>query len=562
MLFADMSSNTPKSEKGLKRKRVSSEVKVSDRKYLEDSDGSDDQNNDDNDDAAATQARILLLENSILESKKNYNNIATLMKIFETDSEVNQTLTVAAISLFRIFSRLMVSSKMINRQKTSEKEAVVIKWLKGQYSNFKKRLTFLLGKGYSETTILSLCMRLLKIEGESFRVGEQYAFPTSFLMIIVQSLLSTQCDINIRDQFCKEFMEEYDDVRFYTLEAIAKLKSTETISECNTINFENCLQLLASIQSPPNSSEDLKKFYLSEPKKTIHALYSVSQHKKRAQSAWLALMQLEMSKKQRKSILKLMSTTVAPWFMKPEILMDFLTDSYDTGGSVSLLALSGVFYLIQERNLDYPQFYNKLYSLLDAGILHSKHRSKFFRLLSIFLGSTHLPVVLVASFIKRLSRLTLNAPPAGIVTVIPWIYNLLKKHPQCTFMIHRETRDPVIKEMIENEGTCDPFLYNEQDPLETNAIESCLWEIVMLQSHYHPNVATLAKIISEQFTKQSYNIEDFLDHSYSSMLEAEIHKEVKKAPVIEYEIPTNIFTESDKELPSKSNLLTKLWNFS
>lgn len=289
------------------------------------------------------------------------------------------------------------------------------------------------------------------------------------------------------------------------------------MGQSKKISFDNCFQLLASIESPPNSTEDLNKFYLLEPKKSIHALYSVSQHKKRAQSAWLALMQLEMSKKQRKSILKVMSTTVAPWFTKPEILMDFLTDSYDSGGSVSLLALSGVFYLIQERNLDYPQFYNKLYSLLDAGILHSKHRSKFFRLLIIFLGSTHLPVVLVASFIKRLSRLTLNAPPAGIVIVIPWIYNLLKKHPQCTFMIHRETRDPVVKEMIDNEGMCDPFLYSEQDPMETRAIESCLWEILMLQSHYHPNVATLAKIISEQFTKHSYNIEDFLDHSYSSV---------------------------------------------
>ncbi|RKF63053.1 Nucleolar complex protein 4 [Erysiphe neolycopersici] len=556
-----MSNNTPNSEKGLKRKRDSLELKALDKSYLKDSDGSDDRENNGNDDDAA-QARILLLENSIFESKKNYNNIAILMKIFESDDETEQTLTIVAISLFRIFSRLMVSGNMINRQNTSEKEAVVIKWLKALYSKYKKRLNFLLGKGCSETTILILCMRLLKIEGQSLRVGEQYSFPTSFLTEIVQSLLSIQCDRNIRDQFCKDFMEEYDDIRFYTLEAIAKLKSTKTIGESNTTNFDSCFQLLASIESPPNSSEDLNNFYLLEPKKTIHALYSVSQHKKRAQSAWLALMQFDMSKKQRKSILKLMSTTVAPWFTKPEILMDFLTDSYDTGGSVSLLALSGVFYLIQERNLDYPQFYNKLYSLLDAGILHSKHRSKFFRLLSIFLGSTHLPVVLVASFIKRLSRLTLNAPPAGIVTVIPWIYNLLKKHPQCTFMIHRETRDPVVKGMIDNEGMSDPFLHSEQDPMETKAIESCLWEIVVLQSHYHPNVATLAKIISEQFTKHSYNIEDFLDHSYSSMLEAEIHKEVKKAPVVEFEIPTNIFTESDIELTSKNNLITKLWNFS
>lgn len=197
--------------------------------------------------------------------------------------------------------------------------------------------------------------------------------------------------------------------------------------------------------------------------------------------------------------------------------MDFLTDSYNTGGSTSLLALSGVFYLIQERNLDYPSFYLKLYSLLDRGILHSKHRSRFLRLMDTFLASTHLPAVLVASFIKRLSRLALNAPPAAIVVIVPWIYNILKKHPACTFMIHRETRGAEAKALLEEEGLTDPFLEDEEDPMETKAIDSCLWEIVTLQSHYHPNVATLAKIISEQFTKHSYNLEDFLDHSYGSV---------------------------------------------
>jgi U3 small nucleolar RNA-associated protein 19 len=229
------------------------------------------------------------------------------------------------------------------------------------------------------------------------------------------------------------------------------------------------------------------------------------------------LMNLEMDKQQRKTILRLTATSIAPWFLKPELLMDFLTDSYDTGGSMSLLALSGMFYLIQEKNLDYPSFYKKLYSLLDSEILHSKHRSRFFRLLDTFLASTHLPAVLVASFIKRLSRLTLNAPPGGVVAVVPWIYNILKKHPTCTFMIHRETTTAEAKEILGQEGMDDPFLPDEEDPMETLAIDSSLWEIVLLQSHYHPNVATLAKIISEQFTKHSYNLEDFLDHSYGSV---------------------------------------------
>lgn len=257
-----------------------------------------------------------------------------------------------------------------------------------------------------------------------------------------------------------------------------------------------------------------------------------------------------------------MSTSIAPWFTKPELLMDFLTDCYNTGGSMSPLALSGVFYLIQQRNLDYPSFYAKLYSLLDADILHSKHRSRFFRLLDTFLASSHLPAVLVASFIKRLARLALNAPPAAIVAIVPWMYNILKKHPLCTFMIHRVPRSKEARARIESEGMEDPFLPDELDPMETHAIDSCLWEIVQLQTHYHPNVATIAKIISEQFTKQYYNIEDFLDHSYQSLLEAELNKEVKKQPVVEFMIPKRIFTSAEPGTEERNSLLVDLWDFS
>ena len=83
--------------------------------------------------------------------------------------------------------------------------------------------------------------------------------------------------------------------------------------------------------------------------------------------------------------------------------------------------------------------------------------------------------------------------------------------------MHREIRDPALKQKLEEEGMDDPFDMEEQDPMLTNAIESSVWELAALQSHYHPNVATLAKIISEQFTKRAYNLEDFLDHSYAAV---------------------------------------------
>ena len=94
---------------------------------------------------------------------------------------------------------------------------------------------------------------------------------------------------------------------------------------------------------------------------------------------------------------------------------------------------------------------------------------------------------------------------------------MFKRHPACTFMMHREPRSKNEQEAWEQAGVEDPFDMSEKDPMETGAIDSCVWELETLQSHYHPNVATLAKIISEQFTKQQYNLEDFLDYSYNAV---------------------------------------------
>ena len=269
--------------------------------------------------------------------------------------------------------------------------------------------------------------------------------------------------------------------------------------------------MLANVEYVPEAPDDLKHSFIKKSAKSHQDFYSLSAHRKQAQDTWLAVLRQPLNKQQRKSILGMMSHRIVPWFSRVELLMDFLTDSFDEGGSTSLMALSGLFNLIQRKNLDYPRFYEKLYSMLDYDLMHSKHRSRFFRLLETFLSSTHLPAALVASFVKRLSRLSLNSPPAAIVVIVPLIYNLLKSHPMCTVMIHRVAQVSCTKFSEEK------FQIEESDPLKTHAMESSLWEIHTLQDHYHPNVATIAKIISHQFTKQAYNVDDFLNHSYESV---------------------------------------------
>ncbi|OAA64310.1 ribosome biogenesis protein [Niveomyces insectorum RCEF 264] len=604
-----------------KRKRDAKTVKPRKRaRSRSDSEG-ESENEGGDADKASVQDRIMLLENQILESKKHFNNIVELIEIARggkegsnqvtrggNDDDDDDTALTAAVTLCRVFMRLLAAGNLGFHNGLSEKDVVVVRWLRERLAEYEQILLDCFARsGDAAATVLTLAMRLLQAEGQHLRrridgdaddadrankkggkkkdaVESTYFFPQSLLNAVVRSLvlsaqtLGTDVSEGLMTEFFEKFVSKYSDVRFYTFKAVAAAlggvaeERDGAAVAAAAATVDAAFFLLSLIDNVPTTTTitaattsdegEADAFYVHPPPaKRTHALYSVAQHKKQAQEAWVALLRRATQKEQRKRALRVASTVIAPWFTHPELLLDFLTDCYDAGGSTSLLALSGLYYLIRERNVDYPAFYAKLYSLLDGTVLHSKHRSRFFRLLDTFLASTHLPAQLVASFLKRLARLCLHAPPAAIVTVVPWIYNTLKAHPLCTFMIHRVPRTAAERDALAREGLADPFRPDEADPMQTQAIDSCLWEIVQLQSHYHPNVATIAKIISEQFTKQAYNVEDFLDHSYQSMFDAEINKEVKKTPVVEFQIPKHIFLPHDPASDTEDKLLAKLWDF-
>ncbi|PGH26800.1 hypothetical protein AJ80_01566 [Polytolypa hystricis UAMH7299] len=511
--------------------------------------------------------RIQVLEDQIAESRKYYNNIVTLLSMFDVESPNLEV----ALSLCRVFCRLLAGGHLNRPKNASEQDLILVAWLKERYQEYQNILISVLRNGSPshQGVILSLCMRIIK-EHWTHIVGSD-VWITGFFSEVVEGLLEATNGGAVRAEFIEKFMKEYQDVAVYTV-----LRLSDYASETRPSEFvEIVISMLSEIGTPPPADHEFENFYADISRlsaKNKAPMTSVPSYKKPMQAAWLSVLRnSSLSPSQRKNLLRIMSYQIAPWFVKPELLMDFLTDSYNAGGSTSLLALSGLFYLIQEKNLDYPQFYPRLYSLLDANLLHSKHRSRFLRLMNTFLASTHLPASLVASFIKRLSRLALHAPPAAIVVIVPWIYNMMKEHPICTFMMHRSTiTSPKQKLTLETHGIMhDPFNATEPDPSHTHALDSSLWEIVSLQSHYHPNVAAIAKIISEQFTKQAYNLEDFLDHSYQGMLEMELGKEerpFKNAPVVEFQIPKRIFTdrlleEEDGEDGELGSLLRNLWDF-
>jgi len=248
---------------------------------------------------------------------------------------------------------------------------------------------------------------------------------------------------------------------------------------------------------------------------------------------------------------------VLPHLTRPILVMDWVGACVDVGGTVGLIALNSLFVLMKEYNLDYPSFYTRLYAFVVRDVLHLKHRARFFRMAELFLSSTHLPATLLASFIKRLSRLSLNAPPSAIIMIIPFTYNILKRHPALMVMIHRAQDD--------DSAETDQFIATEPNPNLTGALETSLWELHSHKNHYHSGVSTLARIFEEAFTKPGYSMEDFLDHTYGTLIDTESKRRIKKEPAVVVELKSNIFSTGSTPIddePTTGDVISDLWIFS
>ncbi|KAK6305213.1 hypothetical protein J4Q44_G00239930 [Coregonus suidteri] len=206
----------------------------------------------------------------------------------------------------------------------------------------------------------------------------------------------------------------------------------------------------------------------------------LKEHKCAFEWLWLGFLKYKLPSSMYKKVLVILHDSILPNISNPTPMIDFLTAAYDVGGAISLLALNGLFVLIHQHNLDYPDFYKKLYSLLEPSVFHVKYRARFFHLANLFLSSTHLPVYLVAAFAKRLSAW-------------PSRRHLLP----CS--------------CAADEACDDPYLMEEEDTTQCHALESSLWELQTLQKHYHPDVAKAAMAINKPLSQQEDDIRNRME---------------------------------------------------
>ncbi|SCV02958.1 LAMI_0H04346g1_1 [Lachancea mirantina] len=504
--------------------------------------------------------------------RKQYNKILRLVGQYEQISgleetkffEIESNLRFLTLSLKQIFTKFFKLGQLNPSLASNDNEKQLFLWCRKVYGSFKARLLEVISSTRFENSLALDCLdvyiQLLELESIYFASKPEAAFfPNKTLKALIAALFQSSIPQSIDaatghstdpvlQEFSDKYYQKFVDLQYYFQAELSNLIRDGTLDKLDHSQLLAKWLSLVNHDNHYSSAEAELDMYVPQPPQ---AMESETQFKANLEQNYLWFLGRDgLLNCQYKTLLLILHKRIIPHFATPTKLMDFLTDSYDVGnGVISILALNGLFELMRRYNLEYPNFYVKLYQLVTVDLMHVKYRSRFIRMTDLFLSSTHISAGLVASFIKRFARLTLDSPPSAIISVIPLVYNLIKRHPSCMVMLHDPdfmthpfaTPEELALLKQRKSDYKDPFDMNEPNPEHTRAIESSLWELASLTNHYHPNIATLAKIFSQPFKKPSYNLEDFLDWTYDSLLKAETTKKIKVLPALEFEEMGQLF---------------------
>uniref|UniRef100_M4BDN2 CCAAT-binding factor domain-containing protein n=1 Tax=Hyaloperonospora arabidopsidis (strain Emoy2) TaxID=559515 RepID=M4BDN2_HYAAE len=555
-------------------------------------------------------AAIKQLEAKVKENVTQINELPKVVKALQhSDKAVVQA---AMLSMRRVL--LFFLEKGDLQLKPTEQEAAkkskgndgqaidkFRRWIWDIYVNFLQKMLHWVGDAQTDSNLrvgaLRTLMEFVSREG-AIRREAASSFGNETFTRVVQNLVTTEkLKGELASVFQGEFVGAYMDVQYYMMLDHAHVQKDEDETKKLTL-VTNALRMLGMVQMPDEtdeissflvepkdatsstpemmssddeSDEEEKEVLLTSgskrkagsdsktKKKDSRGLRSVKQHRYVFSLAWIAVLRHKLPQAAYRKLLVQLPDKIMPNLVNPLLLADFLTDSYEIGGVTSLLALNSLFILIQDYNFDSPDFYNKLYAMLDDPSLYSaKQRDRFFGLLNLFLSSTHLPAYTVAAFAKRLSRSALTAEPGAILFIIPMVYNLILRHKECLQLIHRTGSftaaekaakrreelssgtavDAVAKrlsskklELILKNGH-DPFINDELDPAKCNALQSSLWELYTMKHHYNADVALKARMFEEKLRHQFVDTDESMEINYKSLFEKQLkRKENGKVPL-------------------------------
>lgn len=470
--------------------------------------------------------------NEFLASPKNTNHLTEIISYLKECNVRKAAITPSLLALETIFTELIRRNDMrivVQPLKPLEESFDLShkQWLQNQYKDAFSAIQegFAHEKQIEGAQALTTAMKLIVAETENplDAVSDTTHFPLPKLKHILQTMLSSE---KLNTHLFNRFMEytSHLDMIYFCWKILPSIAPKEFSP--NTLFVQNFLSLLNAVSFGKETMEETPSFLCVQMQQLDYPYV-----RKQINKTWSCVMNWKHDETTHRQLLILLLERVLPHLDKPVLLTDFLMESLDVGGAISLLALQGIFILIQQHNLTYPNIYEKLYSMFEPEIFHTKFKARLFYLADIFLSSSHLPEALVAAFVKRLARLALIAPPQDIVIILRFIGNLILRHPALKRLIFHPNGGEVSQ---------DPFIMEERDPIKSNALNSSLWEVATLQSHVLPSIATAAKFISNPFPSVEWDLASVLEINENDIFDKEIAKKSKEY-ALNPERPSSMF---------------------
>uniref|UniRef100_A0A0R3S0Z6 CBF domain-containing protein n=1 Tax=Elaeophora elaphi TaxID=1147741 RepID=A0A0R3S0Z6_9BILA len=285
------------------------------------------------------------------------------------------------------------------------------------------------------------------------------------------------------------------------------------------VQFWNIYYFLRFLLLP---SKKLHTAFYETKANTVSRHWKVGKAKRYYQEAWLRLVKHELPKPLLKKLVPYLSEHVIDSFREPFLIGDFLFHIFKMGDVFAILSLAGIFKLVVKYNFEFPNFYQCAYGLITPTVCYLNYREKFFTLLDTFLSSSilekfssltrffrHLPIYIIAAFVKRLSWLTLLAPVSCQEPLCALISNLITRHKDVEFLMHRHN-----PEIFSN----DPYDEKQMDLQKCGAMESSLWEIKALQRHWFIDVAKRANFVDKGMQRMESFVRWKSDDQYFTKL--------------------------------------------
>ncbi|XP_038972452.1 LOW QUALITY PROTEIN: glutamate receptor 3.1-like [Phoenix dactylifera] len=577
---------------------------------------------------ALTLEDLKTLGHQLLSSRAHINNLPILLSFLTTSSSLDFSLE-SLISLQSFFVPLLPeipSSSAISRSKTvasggvgedKDTESVFRTWLRERFDEFVNSLIEIAVSDQSADALKDVALDAIM---DFVKLGKEGRFQSAIYHRFLNNIVYATSPVDPLLELLAAKYFKYIDVRYFTYTSLDKIAknfvskiSFELLKESGKMNLNNDEELSTASRTdvaihimynillsvPPLevdkepgyemwsqsglSSKEAGKVSSYEmvvdakcrnSENTNNEVSSTSHITKKLKlkftKAWISFLKLELPLDVYKEVLVSLHQIVIPYMTNPAILSDFLTRSYDIGGVISVMALSGLFILMTQHGLEYPKFYEKLYALLTPAVFMAKHRAVFFQLLDTCLKSAYLPAFIAAAFVKKLSRLSLSVPPSGALIIIAVIHNLLRRHPSINFLVHQLVDDVTDRDtsvggtqsgddakesdagaaMHNKKLGVDPFKSEESDPAKSNAMRSSLWEIETLRHHYSPAVSRFVASLENDLTVRAKTSEvtvaDFSSGSYATVFRDEVRRRIKQVPLAFYKAtPTSLFWDSD-----------------